>query len=192
MKIKKLTLGIVAHADAGKTTLSEAMLFNAKVIRKLGKVDDKNTALDTDAVEKRRGITIYSREARLERNGVLLQFIDTPGHVDFGAEMERVLPVLDAAVLVISGISGVENHTRTLWKLLRYYNIPAFIFVNKMDIARESRETLFEKLKGELSENLIDFSQEKTQIEEELAFCDDELFSLYTEKNGSSSVCVGS
>ncbi|MDD5956025.1 MAG: TetM/TetW/TetO/TetS family tetracycline resistance ribosomal protection protein [Lachnospiraceae bacterium] len=183
MKIKKLTLGIVAHADAGKTTLSEAMLFNAKVIRKLGKVDDKNTALDTDAVEKRRGITIYSREARLERNGVLLQFIDTPGHVDFGAEMERVLPVLDAAVLVISGISGVENHTRTLWKLLRYYNIPAFIFVNKMDIARESRETLFEKLKGELSENLIDFSQEKTQIEEELAFCDDELFSLYTEKN---------
>ncbi|MDD6551583.1 MAG: TetM/TetW/TetO/TetS family tetracycline resistance ribosomal protection protein [Lachnospiraceae bacterium] len=183
MKSKKLTLGIVAHADAGKTTLSEAMLFDAKVIRKLGRVDNGDTALDTDDVEKRRGITIYSREARLMHNGVLLQFIDTPGHVDFGAEMERVLPVLDAAVLVISGLSGVENHTRTLWKLLKYYNIPAFIFVNKMDIARESREEIFKGLKEELSESLIDFSQDKIQIDEELAFCDDELFSLYTEKN---------
>ena len=183
MKSKKLTLGIVAHVDAGKTTLSEAMLYDAGVIRELGRVDKGNTALDTDDVEKRRGITIYSREARLEMNDVLLQFIDTPGHVDFGTEMERVLPVLDAAVLVVSGIAGVESHTRTLWKLLRYYHIPAFIFVNKTDIARDSREDIFASLKKELSDSLIDFSGDRSEIEEELAFCDDELFSLYEEKN---------
>ena len=183
MKSNKLTLGIVAHVDAGKTTLSEAMLYNAHVIRELGRVDKGNTALDTDEVEKRRGITIYSREARLTIGDTLLQFIDTPGHVDFGTEMERVLPVLDAAVLVISGLSGVESHTRTLWKLLRYYRIPAFIFINKMDIARENREEILGGLKEELSEDIIDFSADKNTIDEELAFCDDELFSLYTEKN---------
>ncbi len=183
MKKNKLTLGIVAHVDAGKTTLSEAMLYNAHVIRELGRVDKGNTALDTDEVEKRRGITIYSREARLMVGDTLLQFIDTPGHVDFGTEMERVLPVLDAAVLVISGLSGVESHTRTLWKLLNYYQIPAFIFVNKMDIARESRDEILSGLKKELSGEIIDFSADKKTIDEELAFCDDELFSLYTEKN---------
>lgn len=183
MKNKKLTLGIVAHVDAGKTTLSEAMLYNAHVIRKLGSISDKNTALDTDEVEKRRGITIYSREARFSVGDTLLQFIDTPGHVDFGTEMERVLPVLDAAILVISGISGVESHTRTLWKLLKYYQIPAVIFVNKMDNARQSREELLAGLKEELSGEIIDFSADKKTIDEELAFCDDELFSLYTEKN---------
>jgi len=183
MKNKKLTLGIVAHVDAGKTTLSEAMLYDAGVLRTLGRVDKGNTALDTDEVEKHRGITIYSREARLYCGDVLLQFIDTPGHVDFGTEMERVLPVLDAAVLVISGISGVESHTRTLWKLLRYYKIPTFIFVNKMDTGRVDRQEIFDGLKKELSENVIDFSGEKNAYEEELAFCDDELFSIYTEKN---------
>jgi ribosomal protection tetracycline resistance protein len=183
MKNKKLTLGIVAHVDAGKTTLSEAMLYNAHVIRQLGSVDKGSTALDTDDVEKKRGITIYSREARLTVGDTLLQFIDTPGHVDFGTEMERVLPVLDAAVLVISGLSGVESHTRTLWKLLNYYHIPAFIFVNKMDIARESWEEILAGLKAELSDEIIDFSAGKNTYEEELAFCDDELFSLYTEKN---------
>ena len=161
MKKNKLTLGIVAHVDAGKTTLSEAMLYNAHVIRELGRVDKGNTALDTDEVEKRRGITISSREARLMVGDTLLQFIDTPGHVDFGTEMERVLPVLDAAVLVISGLSGVESHTRTLWKLLNYYQIPAFIFVNKMDIARESRDEILSGLKKELSGEIIDFSADR-------------------------------
>ena len=140
MKTQDLTLGIVAHVDAGKTTLSEAMLHTTGAIRTLGRVDSGDTTLDTDEIEKERGITIYSREARLLLDGMNISFIDTPGHVDFSAEMERSLSVLDVAVLVISGLDGVQSHTRTLWKLLERYHIPVILFVNKMDIARVCSE----------------------------------------------------
>ena len=182
----KITLGIVAHVDAGKTTLSEAMLFAAGVRRRHGNINNGDTALDTDAIERRRGITIYSREARFEKDGVLIQFIDTPGHVDFGAEMERVLPVLDVAVLVISGISGVDSHTGSLFRLLSYYNVPTFIFVNKMDIARLAKEELFAQITRNLSGNAVDFSLEKGELEEELAFCSDELLAEYEDNKSLS------
>ena len=182
----KITLGIVAHVDAGKTTLSEAMLFAAGVLRHHGRVDAGDTALDTDDIEKRRGITIYSREARFEMGEALIQFIDTPGHVDFGTEMERVLPVLDAAVLVVSAISGVDNHTRSLFRLLSYYGIPAVIFVNKMDIARLSKDELFAQIRESLSDYVVDFSLEKSQRDEELALCSDELFQEFEENKSLS------
>ena len=156
MKTQDLTLGIVAHVDAGKTTLSEAMLHTTGVIRTLGRVDSGDTTLDTDEIEKERGITIYSREARLLLDGLSISFIDTPGHVDFSAEMERSLAVLDLAVLVISGLDGVQSHTRTLWKLLERYQIPVILFVNKMDIARSTSGDLRDSLREELSDAIID------------------------------------
>ena len=140
MNPEKITLGITAHVDAGKTTLSEAMLYEGGVLRQLGRVDNGDTALDTDEVERERGITIYSREARISRTDREYIFIDTPGHVDFSAETERSFSMLDYAILVISGLDGVQSHTRTLWKLLDQYRIPVLIFVNKMDISRHTTE----------------------------------------------------
>ena len=133
--MKKIVLGILAHVDSGKTTLSEAMLYTAGKIRKLGRVDHKNAYLDTNAIERERGITIFSKQAVFSYKDFEITLVDTPGHVDFSAETERVLSVLDYAVLVISGIDGVQNHTKTLWKLLSDYNVPVFIFINKMDIS---------------------------------------------------------
>jgi small GTP-binding protein len=126
-----LVLGILAHVDAGKTTLSEAVLYTTGQLRSLGRVDHQDAFLDTDAQERQRGITIFSKQARFLAHTLL----DTPGHVDFSAEMERTLQVLDYAILVISGTDGVQGHTRTLWRLLRHYQIPTFLFVNKMDLA---------------------------------------------------------
>ena len=131
---KKLTIGILAHVDAGKTTLSEALLYISGKIRTLGRVDHKNTFLDTNAVERERGITIFSKQARFSSENCDFILLDTPGHVDFSAEAERVLSLLDYAILVISAADGVQNHTRTLWNLLEFYNVPTFIFVNKCDI----------------------------------------------------------
>ena len=131
---KRLSVGLLAHVDAGKTTLSEALLYRAGVIRTLGRVDHGDTFLDTDAQERSRGITIFSKQAVLPLPGCTVTLLDTPGHVDFSAEMERTLQVLDCAVLVVSGTAGVQGHTITLWQLLRRYQIPTILFINKMDI----------------------------------------------------------
>ena len=132
--MKQLVLGILAHVDAGKTTLSEALLYRTGAIRDLGRVDHKNAHMDTHALERARGITIFSRQARMTLGDVHVTLLDTPGHVDFSAEMERTLQVLDYAVLVISGTDGVQAHTQTLWQLLRRYRVPVFVFVTKMDL----------------------------------------------------------
>ena len=132
---KKLTIGILAHVDAGKTTLSEAMLYLCGKIRTIGRVDHRNTYLDTNAVERERGITVFSKQARFSTPVCDFILLDTPGHVDFSAEAERTLGLLDYAILVVSAADGVQNHTRTLWQLLEYYNVPTFLFVNKTDIS---------------------------------------------------------
>lgn len=131
--MKKLIVGILAHVDAGKTTLSESLLYLSGKIRQVGRVDNKDTYLDTDALEKSRGITIFSKQAELDFDHMSISLLDTPGHVDFSTEMERTLQVLDYAILVVSAADGVQGHTRTLWRLLQIYKIPTFIFVNKMD-----------------------------------------------------------
>ena len=144
---KRLSVGLLAHVDAGKTTLSEAMLYQAGVIRAFGRVDHGDTFLDTDAQERSRGITIFSKQAVLPLPGCTLTLLDTPGHVDFSAEMERTLQVLDCAVLVVSGTAGVQGHTATLWQLLRRYQVPAVVFVNKMDIGTADHDALLQSLR---------------------------------------------
>ena len=132
--MKRLVIGVLAHVDAGKTTLCEGLLYTAGQLRRLGRVDHGDTCLDHEALERRRGITIFSKQAPLRLPEAELTLLDTPGHVDFSAEMERTLQVLDYAILVISGTDGVQAHTATLWRLLRRYRIPAFVFVTKMDL----------------------------------------------------------
>ena len=162
-RVKRISLGILAHVDAGKTTLSEALLYLSGAIRKAGRVDNQDAFLDTYELEKKRGITIFSKQAQMEWKGSKITLLDTPGHVDFSAEMERVLQVLDYAVLVISGADGVQGHTRTLWKLLERYNIPAFLFVNKMDQAGTDREKLMNGLKTRLGEGFVDFGRDQNR-----------------------------
>ena len=132
-KKKKICVGILAHVDAGKTTLSEAILYTAGRIKKMGRVDNQDAYLDTYALERARGITIFSKQAVLEMENTTLTLLDTPGHIDFSTEMERTLQVLDYAILVISGADGVQGHTQTLWELLEHYRIPTFLFVKKID-----------------------------------------------------------
>ena len=131
---KHICIGLLAHVDAGKTTLSESLLYLTGTIRKLGRVDHKDAFLDTYELERARGITIFSKQAQLEFHTMKITLLDTPGHVDFSAEMERTLQVLDYAVLVVSGTDGVQGHTQTLMRLLQRYNVPVFLFVNKMDL----------------------------------------------------------
>ncbi len=200
---KNLVLGIVAHVDAGKTTLSESLLYETGKIHKVGRVDHQDTFLDTDAQEKERGITIFSKQAQLDGEGVRITLLDTPGHVDFSAEMERTLQVLDCAILVISGTDGVQGHTKTLWRLLRHYQIPAFIFVNKMDLDGADREKIQKQLKQQLSDGCVDFSSDgdgnfeaeggfnwfgmngiSENMCEEIAMCSDALLDSYME-NGT-------
>ncbi len=168
---KKLTIGILAHVDAGKTTLSEALLYISGKIRTLGRVDHKNTFLDTNAVERERGITIFSKQARFSSENCDFILLDTPGHVDFSAETERVLSLLDYAILVISAADGVQNHTRTLWNLLEFYKIPTFIFVNKSDIAIKTKEEQESEISSILSPECIAFydTQSKHELDERLA-----------------------
>ena len=155
---RHICTGLMAHVDSGKTTLSEALLYTSGAIRKLGKVDTKDAFLDTDERERTRGITIFSKQAELTWEGTKLTLLDTPGHVDFSAEMERVLQVLDYAVLLISGADGVQGHTQTLWSLLQQYEIPTFLFINKMDQPGADLEALMAELKSRLSEGCIDFT----------------------------------
>ena len=144
--MRKLVIGILAHVDAGKTTLSEGMLYTCGTLKRLGRVDHQDAFLDTEALERERGITIFSKQAVLPLPGVEVTLLDTPGHVDFSSEMERTLQVLDCAILVISGTDGVQGHTRTLWRLLERYHIPTLLFVNKMDLAGADRAVLMAEL----------------------------------------------
>lgn len=173
---KKLTIGILAHVDAGKTTLSEALLYISGKIRTLGRVDHKNTFLDTNAVERERGITIFSKQARFSTENCDFILLDTPGHVDFSAETERTLALLDYAILVISGADGVQNHTRTLWNLLEFYSVPTFIFVNKSDIAIKVKEELEAEISSMLSPACIAFydTQSKRELDEKLALINED------------------
>ena len=153
-----LIVGILAHVDAGKTTLSEAMLYEAGCLRQLGRVDHQNAFLDTDAIERERGITIFSKQAVLPLSSLQVTLLDTPGHVDFSAEMERTLQVLDYAILVISGVDGVQGHTLTLWQLLKRYQVPTFLFVNKMDLPGADKARLLAELQRRLDDGCIDFT----------------------------------
>lgn len=168
---KKITIGILAHVDAGKTTLSEALLYTSGKIRTLGRVDHRNTYLDTNIIERERGITIFSKQARFSSENCDFILLDTPGHVDFSAETERTLALLDYAILVISASDGVQNHTRTLWQLLEHYNVPTFIFVNKCDVSIKLKEDIEKELSGILSPLCVGFmeTQERAELEEKLA-----------------------
>ena len=179
---KRLIAGIVAHVDAGKTTLSEALLYQAGEIRRPGRVDAGDAFLDHDSRERARGITIFLKQAELSVQDTAVTLLDTPGHVDFSAEMERVLPVLDAAILVISGADGVQGHTRTVWKLLERSRVPVFIFVNKMDQPGTDRRRLMDNLREHLSDAVTDFTEEESEeCEENIALCDERLMEKYLE-----------
>ena len=150
--MRKLVIGILAHVDAGKTTLAESLLYQTGSIRKLGRVDHKNAFLDTYELEKKRGITIFSKQAVFSYEDIKITLLDTPGHVDFSAEMERTLQVLDYAILVVSGSEGIQGHTETLWRLLSRYSIPTFIFVNKMDLDGADKENYWQNLRRGLKD----------------------------------------
>ena len=169
-------IGLCAHVDAGKTTLSESMLFLSGAVRRQGRVDHGDAFLDTDRMEKERGITIFSKEARLTWNHTDLTLLDTPGHTDFSGETERALNVLDAAVLVISAADGVQSHTRTLWRLLEQRKIPVILFLNKTDLLRDSREALLPSLRRELSDQIVSFPDPDP---ERLALCDETCLDIY-------------
>ena len=180
------SIGLLAHVDAGKTTLSEALLYISGAVRKLGRVDHGDATLDTHALERRRGITIFSKQARLETQHRSITLVDTPGHVDFGAEAERTLQILDCAVLVISGTDGVQAHTLTLWKLLEQYHVPTFLFINKMDLPDCDREKLMAQLQRELSPACVDFGADPETIAETAAICDEALLESYLETGSIS------
>ena len=179
----KLVIGILAHVDAGKTTLSEGLLYTCGRLKKLGRVDHKDAFLDTDPMERERGITIFSKQAVLPLEGAEITLLDTPGHADFSAEMERTLQVLDCAILVISGTDGVQGHTHTLWKLLERYGVPTFLFINKMDLAGADRDALLSELKSRLDEGCVDFAAPAEQIQEQAAVCDEDALERYLEDN---------
>ena len=190
MKTEKrpLNLGLLAHVDAGKTTLSEALLFESGARRVLGRVDHQDAFLDTYALERSRGITIFSKQARLETEHRQITLVDTPGHVDFAPEAERTMPILDCAVLVISGTDGVQAHTLTLWRLLERYGVPTFLFINKMDLPGADREKLMTQLHRQLSPACVDFEEAPEKVAENAAMCDEALLESYLE---TGSVTAG-
>lgn len=173
--------GLLAHVDAGKTTLSEAILYCAGALRKLGRVDHGDAFLDTHALERARGITIFSKQARLTLGGMELTLLDTPGHVDFSTETERTLRVLDYAILVVSATDGVQAHTKTLWELLRRYQVPTILFVNKTDLPSLGAEGVMENLRRNLSSGCVSFSREPGEIAEEAALCEEAALEEYLE-----------
>ena len=179
--MKRLVFGILAHVDSGKTTLSEALLYTAGSIRRLGRVDHGDAFLDTFDIERQRGITIFSKQAMLEGEDCSITLLDTPGHVDFSSEAERTLRVLDYAVLVVSGTDGVQAHTETLWSLLRSHGIPVFLFINKMDLAGAVQRQLLSDLRRRLGEGFVDFSRPWEAVLEDIALCDEGLMEQYLE-----------
>ena len=178
---KSLNIGLMAHVDAGKTTLSEALLYVSGARRTLGRVDHRDAFLDTHNLERAKGITIFSKQARMETEHRLVTLVDTPGHVDFSAETERTLPILDCVVLVISGTDGVQAHTLTLWRLLERYQVPAILFVNKMDLPGMEKEKLLAQLQEQLSPACVDFGLSFEEIAEAAAMCDEALLENYLE-----------
>ncbi|WP_206458229.1 translation factor GTPase family protein [Anaerovorax sp. IOR16] len=187
--MKKLVIGILAHVDAGKTTLSESILYLNGKIGKLGRVDNKDAYLDTYELERARGITIFSKQAILEIGDMQITLLDTPGHVDFSAEMERTLQVMDYAILVISGADGVQGHTKTLWNLLDMYQVPVFLFVNKMDQNGTDKEKLIKEIKKQLDDGCIEFGQVKTDdFYDQLAMCNEFMMEDYLE-TGQIETC---
>ena len=198
--MKRFVIGILAHVDAGKTTLSDTILYLCKSIRKPGRVDKKDSFLDSYALERERGITIFSKQAVFEYGDVSFTLLDTPGHVDFSAEMERTLAVLDAAVLVVSGPEGIQAHTRTLWKLLKSYDIPAFIFVNKMDRNVRGSGDVMAELKAGLSSSCVDLTgflegnagnSVKNHVFEEISLCDEEVLEHFVEEESIDDGMIG-
>lgn len=180
--MKKLSVGILAHVDSGKTTLTEAMMYCSGNISKLGRVDHRNSFLDNFALERDRGITIFSKQAVLNYNNTCFTLLDTPGHIDFSTETERTLQVLDYAVLVISGTNVVQSHTHTLWRLLNRYNVPVFIFVNKMDLDGADKEFVMTQLKSKLSDSCVEFTDSPTaDFYENIAICDEKLLEKFYE-----------
>lgn len=178
---KHICVGLLAHVDAGKTTLAESILYTSGSIRRLGRVDHRDAFLDTDRQERDRGITIFSKQARVSWHDMDITLLDTPGHVDFSAEMERTLQVLDYAVLVISGADGVQGHVLTLWRLLERYHVPVFLFVNKMDQPDTDAEALLSEIKDRLDEGCVAFGEHDAAFYEEIAVCDEELLERYLE-----------
>lgn len=179
--MKKIVLGILAHVDAGKTTLTESMLYLSKTIRHLGRVDHGDAFLDYNSQERDRGITIFSKQAIFNWNDCQITLIDTPGHVDFSTEMERTLQVLDYAILVISGIDGIQNHSETIWKLLKHYHVPTFIFINKMDSIYANKDKLLNDLKDQFDENCFDFENLDENFYETIALNNEKLLDYYLE-----------
>lgn len=180
--MKRAAIGILAHVDAGKTTLSERVLYLTGRIRKMGRVDTRDTHLDTYELERSRGITIFSKQAVFPLEDWSVTLLDTPGHVDFSAEMERTLQVLDYAILLISGADGVQGHTETLWRLLKRYEIPCFLFINKMDQEGADPQTLLREIQKRLDENCVDFGQEGKVLWESLAMCEEALLEEYLKQ----------
>ena len=180
--MKKIAVGILAHVDSGKTTLSEALMYCSGNITKLGRVDHRDSFLDTFSLERDRGITIFSKQAVMKYNNTDFTLLDTPGHIDFSAEAERTLQVLDYAILVISGTNGVQSHTATLWKLMKRYNVPCFIFVNKMDLDGADKLAIMAQLRTNLDENCVDFTYQNTDsFRENVAVCDEQMLEKYYE-----------
>ena len=178
---RNISVGLLAHVDAGKTTLSEALLYCSGATRALGRVDHRDAFLDTHALERSRGITIFSKQAILETEHRQITLVDTPGHVDFSPETERVLPILDCAVLVISGTDGIQSHTLTLWNLLARYQVPTMLFISKMDLPGKNKETLLAQLQEKLSAGCVDFTAPAEQIYENVALCDESLLQSFLE-----------
>ena len=170
---KHICAGLLAHVDAGKTTLSEAMLYVSGEIKRLGRVDHRDCFLDTHSLERERGITIFSKQARLELEHSIVTLLDTPGHVDFAAEAERSMQVLDMGLLVLSASEPVQSHTETLWRLTESYRLPCFIFVTKTDLPNAGRDSIMKLLQSRLSENCVDFGLEAEALFEHIALCDE-------------------
>ena len=178
---RHICIGLHAHVDAGKTTLSEALLYRSGALRSLGRVDHRDAFLDTHAIERQRGITIFSKQALFSTQNLDITLVDTPGHTDFGTEAERVMPILDCAVLIISGTDGIQAHTVTLWQLLKQYGVPVFLFINKMDLPGLSREILMEQLRSQLDPGCVDLQADPDQVAESAAMCDEALLETYLE-----------
>ena len=187
--MKRITVGILAHVDAGKTTLSEALLFSSGMIDKLGRVDRKNAYLDTYSLERERGITIFSKQAVISLGDTEITLVDTPGHIDFSCEAERALSVQDYAILVISASDGIQSHTKTLWQLLASRKIPTFIFINKTDISKRTKSEIITEIKSQLSPSCVDFSSHDTK-DEDCASCDEHLMSEYFATGSLSDASI--
>ena len=178
---KNICIGLLAHVDAGKTTLSEQLLFKTGAIKKAGRVDHKDTFLDTHSLERERGITIFSKQAIFSVENFKVTLLDTPGHVDFSGEAERTLQVLDYGILIINGTDGVQSHTRTLWRLLKKYQIPVFLFINKMDQTQKEKEELLKEIKEKLSDDCLDFTLEDDSFYEEISLREEHLLEKFLE-----------